>query len=52
MLHQTIIPWRPERMRRLIFSLSRSSGKAAKVPKPVCSDIAFSQIRIAFDVAR
>src|SRR5258706_4073990 len=42
MLHHTTIPWLPERMRRLIFSLSCSSGKAANVPKPVSSVIASS----------
>ena len=49
MLHHTTIPWLPERMRRLIFSLSCSSGKAANVPKPVSFVIASSQIRIPFD---
>src|ERR1700730_13016507 len=44
MLHHTTIPWPPERMRRLIFSLSCSSGKAANVPKPVSFVIASSQI--------
>jgi hypothetical protein len=34
---------------RLIFSLSCSSGKAAKVPKPASFVIASSQIRIPFD---
>src|SRR6266508_686136 len=34
MLHHTIIPCSPERMRRLIFSLIFSSSKAANVPKP------------------
>jgi hypothetical protein len=29
MLHHTSIPWSPERMRRLIFSLICSSAKAA-----------------------
>src|SRR5215472_8084813 len=51
MLHHTIIPWSPERMRRLIFSLIRSSGKAANVPKPASVGITSSQIRIAFGVA-
>src|SRR5215813_2896421 len=51
MLHQTIIPWSPERMRRLILSLIRSSGKAANVPKPASVGITSSQIRIAFGVA-
>jgi hypothetical protein len=44
MLHHTTIPWLPERMRRLIFSLSCSSGKAANAPKPVSFAIASSQI--------
>jgi hypothetical protein len=48
MLHHTIIPWSPERMRRLIFSLICSSSKAANVPKPTSVGIASSQIRIAF----
>jgi hypothetical protein len=48
MLHHKIIPWSPERMRRLILSLICSSGKAANVPKPTSVDIASSQIRIAF----
>jgi hypothetical protein len=43
------MPWPPERMRRVIFSLSCSSSKAANVPKPVSFGIASSQIRIAFD---
>src|SRR5262249_42355608 len=47
MLHHTIIPWSPERMRRLILSLIRSSGKAANVPKPTSVGITSSQIRIA-----
>jgi hypothetical protein len=37
-------------MRRLIFSLICSSGKAANVPKPTSVGIASSQIRIAFGV--
>src|SRR5262245_25911872 len=32
MLHHTSIPWSPDRMRRLIFWVVRSSGKAA----PMC----------------
>src|SRR5215468_4019739 len=47
MLHHTIIPWSPERMRRLIFSLICSSGKAENVPKPTSVDITSSQVRIA-----
>src|SRR6266478_4618672 len=47
MLHHTIIPWSPERMRRLIFSPICSSGKAANVPKPTSVGITSSQIRIA-----
>src|SRR3954454_10045678 len=46
MLHHTIIACLPEGMRRLMFSLSCSSSKAANVPKPVTSGIASSQIRI------
>jgi hypothetical protein len=38
-------------MRRLIFSLICSSGKAANVPKPTSVAITFSQIVIAFGVA-
>src|SRR5947208_5576118 len=45
MLHHTIIPWSPDRMRRLIFSLICSPGKAANVPKPTSVAIASSQIR-------
>ena len=52
MLHHTIIPWSPERMRRLIFSLIRSSSNAANRPKPTSVGITSSQIRIAFGVAR
>jgi hypothetical protein len=51
MLHHTIIPWSPERMRRLIFSLICSSSKTANVPKPTSVGINSSQIRIAFGVA-
>src|SRR5262245_58311358 len=47
MLHHTIIPWSPERMRRLIFSLISSSGNAANVPKPTSIGMTSSQIRIA-----
>src|SRR6266511_297625 len=43
MLHHTIIPWSPERMRRLILSLICSSDKAANVPKPTSVGITSSQ---------
>jgi hypothetical protein len=52
MLHHTIIPCSPERMRRLIFSLICSSSRAANVPKPTSVDITSSQIRIALGAAR
>jgi hypothetical protein len=45
MVHHTIIPWSPQRTRRLTFSLSCSSGKAANVPKPFSVGITSSQIR-------
>src|SRR5215831_2598406 len=48
MLHYTSIPWSPERMRRLIFSLICSSGNAANVLKPTSVGITSSQTRIAF----
>src|SRR5262245_10762199 len=39
MLHQTTIPWSPERMRRLIFSAICSSGNSANRLKPTSFDI-------------
>jgi hypothetical protein len=43
-LHHTSIPWSPDRMRRLMFSLICSSGKAANVPKPTNLGINSSQL--------
>jgi hypothetical protein len=43
MLHHTTTPWSPERMRRLIFSLIRSSTKAANRLKPINFGISSSQ---------
>jgi len=45
MLHHTIIPWSPESMRRLIFSLISSSGKAANALKPDSLGMISSQIQ-------
>src|SRR5262245_29456943 len=52
MLHQTIIPWSPERMRRLIFSAICSSGNSANRLKPISFGIISSQFRIFFGVAQ
>src|SRR6516164_2814106 len=49
MLHHTIIPWSPERMRRLIFSLICSSSKAANLLKPTSFGMTSSQIRRVVD---
>ena len=45
MVHHTIIPLSPERMRRLTLSLICSSSKAANLLKPTSFGISSSQIR-------
>src|SRR5262249_25674450 len=47
MLHHTSISWSPDRMRRLIFSVICSSGKAANVLKPTSVGITSSHLWLA-----